>query len=247
MKYTIKSAVIFILYSIIFVFGHFTRILNQSVLINDVNGAGWLYSALAAIFGVLAAFTIQSQSTKWDNLTQSIKNEVSGLRRLLWLSTHGDAIRKKNIQSAVRIYLACVTKTEWKKIDMGERSPELEKSIQNLQEQVYQLGKYSPHLLQSIMIIMERIVESREERMFHSAKRTPFLLKGTIYMGAFIMIFLSYFIGIRNVWLDYLFTGSIALLIILIISVIDDFEHPYRPGAWHVTQREYSDLLSEIV
>jgi len=68
----------------------------------------------------------------------------------------------------------------------------------------------------------------------------------TIYTGAVMMISLSYLIGVSDVWIDFIFTGSIAFLTTLIVMVVEDLEHPYRPGHWHITQDAYKILLDEV-
>ena len=59
-------------------------------------------------------------------------------------------------------------------------------------------------------------------------------------------IALSLFIGVRDVWLDYIFTGSIATLAFTIYTVIQDLNQPLRPGGWHLTTRDYERLLARL-
>ncbi len=62
----------------------------------------------------------------------------------------------------------------------------------------------------------------------------------------FYSIFLSLFIGVKNPWIDYIFTLSIGVLAYTIYIVIDDLDNPFRPGAWHLTPQDYKMLLDDI-
>lgn len=246
MSFIIQILFIFIIFSATYFGLYQLPVLDLHALKSTNDSAGWLYSAIGLIFGVFAAFTIQTQAREWDELLRAIRNEVSSLRRLLWISYTLPSHKTQQMNISIFNYLDHITHEGWKNIDSGVRSRELEESIRTLQEEVFALFKDNPSYEPLAISLIRSIFESREERMFYSAKRTPMLLKGTIYMGGFMMIILSYFIGVSNIWVDYIFTGSIALLIILIVLVIEDLEHPYRPGHWHITQEAYQSLLEEM-
>jgi hypothetical protein len=74
----------------------------------------------------------------------------------------------------------------------------------------------------------------------------PTMLKTTVGFVDGLVIALSLFIGEKHLWLDYLFTLSIALLAYVVYLVIDDLDHPLRPGIWHVTSKPYEHLLAQL-
>lgn len=61
-----------------------------------------------------------------------------------------------------------------------------------------------------------------------------------------LVIVLSLFVGVKHLWLDYLFTLSIAMLANVVYLVIDDLDDPLRPGIWHVTSKRYERLLAQL-
>ncbi len=95
-------------------------------------------------------------------------------------------------------------------------------------------------------MIFTKTLTHREDRLHYSAKHLPVMLKTIIVFSTSLIIGLSLFIGVRDIWLDYLFTVGIALLAFLIYTVIPDLEHPLRPGNWHITIDEYKELLNQI-
>lgn len=74
----------------------------------------------------------------------------------------------------------------------------------------------------------------------------PVILRNALLFNGSLLIFLSFFIGVTHVLLDYVFTLSIAALVFLIFLVIDDLDHPLRPGSWHISDKAYRDLLKRI-
>jgi hypothetical protein len=54
------------------------------------------------------------------------------------------------------------------------------------------------------------------------------------------------FIGIKNIWLAFLFTASIASLAFAIFLVLLDLDNPLKPGSWHITTKDYENLLARI-
>jgi hypothetical protein len=89
-------------------------------------------------------------------------------------------------------------------------------------------------------------MDSRSRRLLYSAEHIPNLLSQTMQFGAFLLIFLSMFVGVRTEWLAYLFTISIASLAYSVFIVLNDLNQPLKPGDWHITTKEYEDLLSRI-
>ena len=74
----------------------------------------------------------------------------------------------------------------------------------------------------------------------------PIILKRIVFLADILLIILSLFIAVNNVYLDYIFTASIGLLAFALILVIDDLDNPFRPGTWHLTTKGYRSLLEEL-
>ena len=61
-----------------------------------------------------------------------------------------------------------------------------------------------------------------------------------------LLIILSLFLAVNNIYIDYVFTAAISLLAFALILVVDDLDNPFRPGAWHLTTDGYVSLLKEL-
>lgn len=74
----------------------------------------------------------------------------------------------------------------------------------------------------------------------------PKILLYTLRFATFLMIVLCPLIVVRVFELHFIFSASIALLSYTIYIVICDMNQPLKPGGWHLTTADYSNLLSKI-
>jgi hypothetical protein len=90
------------------------------------------------------------------------------------------------------------------------------------------------------------LIRNRNKRFDQSENRIPHILKNTLIFTDILVIVFSLFIGVRNPFIDCLFTVSIGVLAYTVHIVIDDLDNPFRPGSWHLTPRDYTTLLDKI-
>lgn len=235
-----------ILFSIIFslVFWLMRTIDHGRILLldlRDLGGIPWLYSAICLIFSILAAFTIQKEWENWNHLVESIKGEADAIRELWLFSRHLSNDIKENILKCIKDYLSTI-QGEWPIMKQGKRSEPEEIILDVLRNEIARLtegkGRMAP--------LFNDIVRNRNRRLYQSAIHIPHILKNTLIFADVLLILLSLFIGVKNPWIDYIFTLSIGVLAYTIYIVIDDLDNPFRPGAWHLTPQDYKMLIDDI-
>ena len=211
--------------------------------LDDLGGVPWLYSAVCLIFSILAGFIIQHEWDQWSSLVEAVNGEVSALQHLwLWLQHVPDL--RISLHEALRQYLMVTIQDEWGSSAQIE-SEAAQKSLSMIWEAVAALPA-SPGLVLPATVIVGDLLRHREHRLHSGQRRMPPILKVTVGFADGLVIVLSLFIGVKHLWLDYLFTLSIALLAYVIYLVIDDLDHPLRPGIWHVTSKRYEHLLAQL-
>lgn len=219
---------------------------HANILLADVGGVPWFYAVVGTIFGVLAAFAIQKQWEKWDTLEDAVRNEADGLEKLyLWSSNFPENIKKK-IHLNIEGYLRLVIEDKWQHSKRGQKSVELEKIIEKLNTNIYRIFDEAPQLIPTSFALLSNVLNHRSSRLQHSAEHMPPLLKNTVQFAAFLLIGLSFLIGVKNVWLDFLFTVSAGSLAFSIFVVLRDLDNPLQPGDWHITTESYETLLKKI-
>lgn len=246
MKLIKKLIPFLIVFSTIFYFIRSSSEYNLRVLVANNDGVPWLYAVVGTIFGVLAAFIIQKEWGKWDSLTEAARGEVDGLEKLyLWSSNFPEKIRTK-IHNYVKRYLAIVVREGWRYSRTGEKSPEIEDVILGLNTSIYEIFDDAPQLVPTSFALLSNILNNRSSRLQYSRDHMPPLLKNTLQFSAFLLIGLSMFIAIRDAWLAFLFTASIASLAFSIFLVLVDLDNPLEPGDWHITTDDYQALLKKV-
>lgn len=219
---------------------------NVRLLIANIDGVPWLYATIGTLFGVLAAFVIQKEWGEWDALTQAVRGEVDGLEKLYLWSSHFPENIKEKIHTNIRRYLDLIVREGWSYSKRGEKSREIEDIIMDLNASIYEIFDEAPQLMPTSFALLSNILGHRSSRLEYSRQHMPPLLKDTLRFAAFLLIGLSLGIGIKDFWLDYIFTASIATLSFSIFLVLLDLDNPLEPGDWHITTKDYEALLAKI-
>jgi len=246
MKRFAKIILLLVLFSIAFYLlrteGHYIGYRAQT-LVSDLGGLTYLYSTVAIIFAIFAAFVILSESDRWNNLVDATKGEVNELHELWLWSRHFPEPLSLKFNDDIKEYLKAITEDEFYK---EEKSIRVEKAIDVLHEDIYKLLKDAPDLTGNTFENFREILKYQEQRLHYMSFHLPKILKNTLIFSDITLVFLSFLIGVKNNWLDYIFLVFITLLCYLIYIVVDDLDNPTRPGGWEITVENYSKLLTKI-
>lgn len=242
----IKKLVPFLVFfSIIFYFVRASDAYNTRILVADLGGVPWLYAAVSTIFGVLAAFAIQKEWDAWNALSEAVNGEVDSLEKLYLWSDHFPEKIKKPFHENIKKYTSLVVGL-WRSTERGEKTSEIDNALSALNDDIYRIFTEAPELMPTSFALFSNVMKYRSYRIQDSARHMPHILKNTLQYAAFLLIFLSMFIGIKNIWLAFLFTASIASLAFAIFTVLLDLDNPLKPGSWHITTKDYEELLARI-
>lgn len=218
------------------------------VLASSLNGAAWLYSTVALIFSIASAFIIQTQWNRWDRLENAVRLEVSGFWELASLSDQLPAEIRDRVRKSIAQYLKhLIYDEDWKTLDRGGRIELIESAITKLQIEIFSLSKSAQEYSALATNIFLNIQSNRNDRLHYSSGHIPSHLYFVIGLATFLVIFLSLFIAIPNPVIDYVFTMSVSLLSFSFFMIIEDLNHPYRPGSWHLKKDPYVKLLAMIL
>src|SRR6266571_975604 len=242
-----KGLVFLIVFSGLFFLLRSNEDFHRNILLADIadlGGVPWLYWVVGIIFSVLAAFIIQNEWQQWSNLVAAVKGEVVGLEQLWRCANHLPEDTRVSICHPVHRYLTLITTKGLDKISPDEHAA-LDHAFITICDAVYGMPDH-PRLKSTVDSILATIISHRSSRLLYSLPTTPGILKNTLGFAAALVIVLSLFIGVRSIWLDYLFTMSIALLAYVVYLVVDDLDNPLRPGLWQMTPHDYQELLRRL-
>lgn len=214
--------------------------------LKDLGGLPWLYSTAGLIFGVIAAFIIEKEWDRWNRLVAATKEETYALRQLWrWASYVKDARVGQEIKSLVVRYLKTIEE-EWDVNERGEKSGEVSAILNNLRGVVARVMNSEEKTKTVFENFFSKLLDRREARLHFSSLHMPLVVKNMFFLATIILIILSLLIGVKNIVLDYIFTLAIGILVYTIYLVVDDLNHPFRPGAWHLTPKDYRALFERL-
>jgi len=205
-----------------------------------------MYSVIGAIYSLITAFVINNQWNNWNNLISGCNQETNGFRQINIFLNHFPKQSAKIIKEKIINYLTLLINEYWNYGEIKTRTEEVEESLIDFEDLIYEVSDQVPKLSFVLLNTINDINKGREKRLHYSSRYLPFMMKTFIAYMTLTMITLSFFIGISNIWLDYIFTMSLTMHFFMIYLIIDDMEHPYRKGTWHVSMKEYRVLLAEM-
>jgi hypothetical protein len=219
---------------------------NIDVLVSNLGGLTYLYSTVGTIFAIFAGFVIVSESQDWTALNVASKNEVRDLHELFLWSKQLSAQLSEKIAQNIQKYLKAVVDEEWKSLREGDESAAAEVPISAFHGLLVEASKENPDIAGHLFTSLNDLLTHRAERVEFSWRPLPVILKFTVILVDAAMVGLSLFIGVRDIWLDYIFMVRIVTLGAVVLMVVDDLDNPLRPGEWCLTSEHYRRLLESI-
>ncbi len=212
--------------------------------IRDLGGITYLYSTVGVIFSILVGFIIQNRWEHWNSLELAVGGEVAALRELWSWSRQCPAPTMISIHKAIQDYLTVTIKEGWDRSAGDGESDAQEAALASLRNGVLEAHS-QPERSTSVFALFTDVLTNRTNRL-HNMRPMPRSLRHAHVFANVLVIGLALFIGVKNIWLDYLFTVSIGLLGYLIYLVVDDLDNPMKPGIWHMTPKDYQRLLHKL-
>lgn len=246
-KVIIYKILIFIICFTLIFFGiRYFNLLPITKLTENINSLPWLFSAISVIFSIISGFIIQAKWQTWDTLTDSSRGELSTLRQLHVMAHNFPDDTKNQIRHGISNYLEAIIHESVTHYDLGIRSRKVEEELNKLADIMFQVSKKYPETGLLAFALLNKSIEFRDRRLQTSSHHLPPALRFFIVFVTGCIVISSLFIGVDSITYDYFFTLIIGLLSYGIYLLIDDLDHPYRPGNWHLSMFEYEELFTEI-
>jgi hypothetical protein len=209
------------------------------------NGLAGFYSVDGVIFGLIVAFVIQREWEVWTSLSESVRTEIDTIREMWEWSSYAEGGLCEEAHRHLEGYLRLII-SEWDRGEKGKRSPKVDAELSGLRNMLTKMSLSMGSLGEQLQSAFADLIRARNQRLNFSNEHMPGILKRITVFADVLLILLSLFIAVNNLYLDYLFTVSIGLLAFNLILVVDDLDNPFRPGAWHLTTEGYEALLKEL-
>lgn len=246
MKFTLKIFLFVAFFSLAFYYLHNSDFYNNKVILADIGGVPWLYASIGTLFSILAGFIVQKEWENWNSLVDAVSGEVNTLKEMWLWSRYLPTETGSIFHDSITVYLEEMSKNGLEKSEQRITSTRIEESISKLNSTMFEMFKNQPAVATSAFSFLTKLIEKRSDRIRYSSHHVPQSIKRIIFLATVLMICLSLFIGVKNIWLDYVFTISVSGLAYVIYLVIDDLDYPLVPGGWHLTADAYTKLFEDI-
>jgi hypothetical protein len=214
-----------------------SNVLPQSRLNQDMR-------SIPTLFGV----GIQVQWRKWDILMDATRGEVSTLRQLYIVAHHFPVKERNDIRYHIYRYLDTYVKenSNTKGKDLTYRSKKIDESLIRVEDTMFAVSKRYPDIGTQAFTYLTRAMEYREIKLQSSAHRLPIPIRIFLVFATGSVIVGSLFMPFTNLFYNYYFTLIVASLAFGIILIVDDFDHPFRPGIYYLSVDAHKQLRNEI-
>ncbi len=250
MKSLKRLVIILVAFSVLFFslrfYGSYVHY-NVDHLIANLDGIAWLYSTIGTIFAVLAAFVIVSEIGDWNKLIEASREEVKELNELWqWSKSLSPELSKEFRENIIK-YLEATIGKEWDEIrDDGNEDEEAKLAMDKFHPLISKAIEENRDIAPFMFKTLDEIVDKRAMRIEFSYDNVPKITKFTAILVDIALVGLSFFIGVKSMWLAYIFQFCIVSLGSIILFVIDDLDNPLRDGDWCLKPDLYKKLLSQI-
>jgi hypothetical protein len=196
---------------------------------NDV--AGFIIAIVGVIYAVLLAFVVIVSWEQFSAAGDTVGEEASALRTIERTAAAFPPEARARVHADVVAYARAVVDDEWPAMSRGEPgSPTVGPTLDRLSADLEALPADTPARAQIVGAEVERfhdLVTARSARLDYVAQGAPGVLWAALVVGAVVTIGFSMLFALRDRLLQTLMTGSIALLIGVLLFVAVAIDHPF--------------------
>jgi hypothetical protein len=247
MKYWLRILTFFILFSLAFFYLRdfvYENVFSTSFIGGE--GETRLYSAFALIFGILIGFVIQREWEQWNSLADAVRREAEAIEFFwMWSKQLADG-GGTEIRAHLKEYLQALIRSDWVGGSFERRNPEVDAALESIERVIGKISKEDQRTGREAVGHLSEVIRRRYTRVHYGGRHVPAMLRNVIIFAGALLVLLSFVVVVPNVWIDYAFTMSIGLMVFVLYIVIDDLDHPFRSGNWHLTNKDYKELLQKI-
>lgn len=203
---------------------------HYSVLKEDHDVAGFLYSVVGVVYAVLLGFITVVVWEQYRDTQTYVQQEAVRLSNLLRdARVFSDPLRKE-LRERLVAYGRAVVDDEWNAMAKRQPSPLTNHAYEQIWETVYEIQPETEREKAFYRESLTRLNELggfRRSRLQSSESRIPSLLWVLLIGGAVICIAITFMFGTRNIWSHVLAAGSLAGLIGFVLFLILTLSCPF--------------------
>jgi hypothetical protein len=215
---------------------------------DDIKSIPTLFGVGNFLFSIISGFVIQVQWRKWDILMDATRSEVGTLRQLYVVAHHFPVKERNDIRYHIYRYLDIYVKvnSNLKGKDLLFRSKKIDDALIRVEDTMFDVSTRYPDIGTLAFTYLTRAMEYREIKLQSSSHRLPMPIKIFLFFATASVIIGSLFLPFHDLMFNYYFTLIVGCLAFGILLIVDDFDHPFRPGIYYLSVDAYRNLRTEI-
>jgi hypothetical protein len=205
---------------------------------NDL--AGFILAVIGVIYAVLLAFVTIGV---WERFQQAESRSYEEAGALAVVYRDVDSFpQRQPLRAGVRAYTEAVVADEWPKMRRGQQSEVADRQLEKVDRMVRTLpvaSQAEQDVHNQMLAAMNTALSDRDVRLSEDATGINGIMWAILVVGAVVTVGFTYLFGFRRNIMQQLMTGSLALLIGLVLFLAVALNYPYRgsisvePEAFH--------------
>lgn len=215
----------------------------------DARSLAPFITAMGALYGVLAAFTI---FVVWDQFIEAGKSARVEAKELIdacrYATYLNDPPALHRLVTSIEGYVDAVIREEWNGMKSGFPHPQAQAAFEHVYEVVnsVQFDDDRDHVAWGRMIEkVEAASDARQKRIELAGEHLPAHLSVLLWVASLMLLFGFFMIAIHNDFLAVFVTAASTLVVIMTIETIEDLDDPFE-GHWSHTDQPFVFLRNEL-
>lgn len=254
LNYTLKVLLISIIFALfIFLINFFVYKYVEIELPSDFILFATVFTlSSVTIYAVIAGFTILIAFTRYQDLDNTIEEEINCLGDILDFTKYlqkQENVKEKIIDN-IRKYGISVANDEWLNIAKGKPNRKTSAHLERVMDSINQINLANPKNRIVFELFTNRIKDLttfRDNRLSKAKEPFPPLLTLILYVISAVLLVSIFSVLTPNFIFQSIFLTSTAFITSLVIQAINDLGNPSKPGIWHVSKEIYENIPTSIL
>jgi uncharacterized protein (DUF983 family) len=115
-------------------------------------------------------------------------------------------------------------------LDKGESDPAATQLVYDMRAEINAMPTTTPRqqaIYEQSMTHVDNLASARRERINESSESVPGILWVILILGSVLTVGYSFLFGLANFWAHLLIAAPLGVLVVLVLLVIDQLNHPF--------------------
>ncbi len=196
---------------------------------NDL--AGFILAVIGVVYAVLLAFVAIGVWERFEQAESRTFDEANALA--IVYRDVGEFPQSPQVRTALHRYATIVVDREWPAMERGGQSDEAGALLERIDAAVRELPVRTlaqEDVHQQMLAAMNEAQTDRARRLSEDATGINRLLWLVLILGAIVTVGFTFLFGFREASLRYVMTGSLGVIIGLVLFLTVSLDFPFRGG-----------------